>query len=114
MPRVNRLAISIETGESGRSEPVTFEFNGHELPFENVSGGTGPNEVFEGEFAPNSFAHSVVLVGPKEGEWNIAGFTVNYEIMGDDPYTVRFGEVTLDQETSVNIWQDPPLKAFDV
>ena len=95
-------------------EPVTFEFNSHELPFENASGGTGPQEVFEGDFAPNSFAHSVVLVGPNDGEWAIDGFTVDYEVVGDDPYSVSFGAVTLDSGTSVNIWQDPPLKTFDV
>ena len=29
-------------------------------------------------------------------------------------HAVKFGEVTLDEATEVNIWQDPPLSTFDV
>ncbi len=114
MPRVNNFKVKIETGDTGTTDTAQFNFNNHKLPFDDPKGGTGAGETFEGGFEVNSFAHSLSLVGPEKGSWHIKGITVDYDCADTPPYTVRFGEVTLDETTEVDIWQDPPLPAFDV
>lgn len=114
MPKLNRFNIKIETGDSGTPGPVQFNINHHVLPFDNAEGGTGPGEVFTGGFEINSFAHTLALVGPSAGRWHIRRMTVDFDCESTPPYSVNFGEVTLDDSTEVNLWQDPPIPAFDV
>lgn len=114
MPKLNRFNIKIVTGDSGMDEPVNFSINSHVVPFENIQGGTGAGQTFEADFEINSFAHSLTLVGPKKGEWNIREMEVGLKSENTELYSVRYGEVTLDGTTEVNLWQDPPLKTFDV
>ncbi len=96
------------------SEPVHFNFNNHQLKFEDVTGSAESGKFFEGKFEVNSFAHSLTLIGPQSGKWEIEKITVEYECENEKPYTVQFGTVTLDEATEVNIWQDPPALVFDV
>ena len=114
MPRVNTFKVTVQTGKQGMSEPVHFNFNNHNMPFENVTGSAESGETFEGSFEVNSFAHSLTLVGPGSGKWEIEKISVEYDCENEKPYTVNFGAVTLDESTEVNIWQDPPVLAFDV
>jgi membrane-bound inhibitor of C-type lysozyme len=114
MPRVNTFKVTVQTGEQGISEPVQFNFNNHKLPFENVVGSAEAGNMFEGGYEVNSFAHSLTLVGPESGKWEIEKISVEYACENEKPYTVNFGAVTLDETTEVNIWQDPPVLAFDV
>ncbi len=114
MPKLNSFKVKIKTGDAGMDEPVNFSINNHVVPFENVKGGTGPGETFESDFEVNSFAHSLTLVGPKKGAWKIREMEVGFNAEHTEPYSVRFGEVTLDETNQVNIWQDPPLPTFDV
>ena len=96
------------------SEPVHFNFNNHKLPFDNATGSAEPGMLFEGSFDVNSFAHSLTLVGPESGKWEIEKISVEYDCENEKPYTVHFGKVNLDETTEVNIWQDLPVPAFDV
>lgn len=114
MPRVLTFKVKIETGKQGLNEKVHFNFNNHKLPFENAKGSTEPGENFEGSFDVNSFAHSLTLVGPEKGNWEIEKITVDYDCEGEKPYQVNLGAITLDETTEVNLWQDPPVPAFDV
>ncbi len=114
MPRLNTFKVTVETGDTGTPGPVKFSINNHTLPFEDTQGGTAPGETFEGRFEVNSYAHSLTLVGPEEGRWDIRRITVDYDCDHTEPYTVNFGAVTLDDTNQVNIWQDPPLPAFEV
>ncbi|MFQ5481879.1 MAG: helicase [Nitrospinaceae bacterium] len=114
MPRLNKFKVTIETGDPGKAGPVLFTVNNHQLPLENTKGGVGPGETFEGGFEVNSFAHSLTLVGPESGQWNIKTVKVDYVCEHSEPYSVRLGEVTLDGATELNIWNDPPIPAFDV
>ena len=114
MPRVLTFKVKIETGKQGPDEQVNFCFNGHKMPFDNVKGSNEPDSNFEGSFDVNSFAHSLTLVGPEKGTWEIEKIRVDFECEGEKPYTVNFGAVTLDETTQVNLWQDSPVPAFDV
>jgi len=114
MPRLNTFKVTIETGDQGTPGPVLFNFNNHTLPFENVKGGTAAGQTFEGEFEVNSFAHSLTLVGPEQGEWRLEKITVDYKCESLEPYAVTFDALTLDAANQVNIWQDPPLPSFAV
>ena len=114
MPRVLYIKVEIETGENGGGHQPLLEFNGHCLGFENASGGTESGDRFEGDFAPNSVAHSVRLVGPETGEWDLASLKVTYGVPGQDRYDVKFAPVKLDEETSLDIWQPPQPPTFDV
>ncbi len=114
MPKLNTFKVKIETGSTGIGEPVRFSINGHTLPFEETKGSTAAGEVFEGEFDINSFAHSLTLVGPDAGEWHINKISVDFDCESTEPYTANFGAVVLNPTNQVNIWQDPPIPAFDV
>ncbi len=114
MPKLNKFKVEIETGEAGTDLPVHFTINNHKIPFENTQGGVGPGETFSGDYEIRSFAHSLTLVGPESGNWVIRKIKVDYELEYTEPYSLVFDEVTLDETTEVNIWQDPPLPAWDV
>ena len=114
MPKVNIFKVQVQTGLKGISEPVHFNFNNHKLEFENVTGSAEAGKNFEGNFEVNSFAHSLTLVGPQSGKWEIEKIAVEYDCENEEPYTVQFGSVTLDETTEVNIWRDPPVQSFDV
>lgn len=114
MPKLKSFNVKIETGDSGIDEPVQFSVNGFKVPFDNVKGSTQPGETMEGSYEINSFPHSLTLVGPDKGKWNIKKMCVEYNVESEAPYSVTFGEVTLDETNEANIWQDPPLPTFDV
>ena len=114
MPRIDTIDVEIKTGAQGASSPVTFQFNGHNLAFENTTGGTGPGESFTGGFELRSFVHSVALNGPEEGSWDVDELRVTYTTGEDEPYVIRFGKVQLNDANAVNIWRDPPPPTFDV
>lgn len=114
MPKLNLFKVRVETAERGPAGQVKFNINNHKVPFENPKGGTRPGDTFEGEFEINSFAHTLNLVGPEQGEWDIKSVTVHYDCEAMDPYEVKFGAVTLDETTELDIWQDPPAPVFDV
>ncbi|CCQ91783.1 Helicase [Nitrospina gracilis 3/211] len=114
MPKLNRFHIKIETGEVGTKQPVYFTINNHKVPFEEVKGDVGPGQTFESGFEVSSFAHSMTLVGPEQGKWDIQKIRVDYDCEGTQPYSVTFGQVELDEATEVNIWNDPPLPTWDV
>ena len=114
MPKLNTFKLTIETGEVGHEEPVKFSVNNHRLPLEDVTGSAKPGDTFEGGFVVNSFAHSMTLMGPEQGQWKIKSIKVDYVCENTEPYSVTFGEVTLDETNEVNIWRDPPLPTYDV
>lgn len=114
MPKVRSIACEIQTGAVGTTSDVYLAFNGHPIQLVGPSGGTGTGETLSGTFSPMSVAHSVTLLGPAEGAWQIDVIAVTYEMEGGEPYTVRFGPVTLDTENQVSIWAEPPRPTFDV
>lgn len=114
MPKLNTFDIRIKTGAQGRTDAPGFIINGFPCDFENAQGGTGAGEVFEAVGAPGSFAHALLLSGPKEGVWQIEETSVTYHLMGEPDYTIRFGPATLDANSDMNLWQAPPAETFDV
>lgn len=114
MPKLNTFKINIESGDPGTEEAVKFTINGFPIAFDNGTGSTGPGQAFEASYEINSFPHSLTLVGPEKGEWNIRKIAVEYHCQDFEPYSVVFGEVTLDETSEINIWRDPPLPSFDV
>ena len=114
MPKVQQIECTITTGKVGTESDVILAFNGHPLPFDNPDGGTGSGESFSGSFAPMSVAHSVSIVGPTEGDWDIQEIAVTYHLDIGEPYSVRFGPIALNTTNQVNIWAEPPRPIFDV
>jgi hypothetical protein len=91
-----------------------YSINGFKLDFDELNGGTGPGETLEALGRPESFPHSLHLTGPQNGTWEIEGIEATYECMGLEPYTVRLGAITLDDESDLNIWHERPAKVIDV
>ncbi len=114
MPRLEVMRLKIATGARGLTQTPEYAINGFEIEFDELAGGTGPGEVLEAAGYPQSFPHNLVLLGPKEGAWDIAGVEATYECMGDEPYTVRLGAVTLDNASNLNLWYERPAKVLDV
>lgn len=114
MPRLEQITLTIRTGEHGRTEPPRYEINGFQVNFDELDGGADAKQTLTAVGRPRSFPHALTLVGPEEGRWDIEGIEAVYECGGLEPYTVRMGAVTLDGETSLNIWHEPPLPTLDV
>ena len=114
MPRLIRFGVKITTGEQGHEESVRCCINGHTMALTNPEGSTQDGAVFTGDFTVNSFVHSLTIVGPDEGQWEIAGIEVEYECADTEPYSAQFGAVSLDESNEVNIWVDPRPAAFYV
>ena len=114
MPRIDTIRVEIQTGGSGPDGPVQFQFNGHTLAFENGEGNTAPGGKYTGEFEVGSFAHSVVLVGPEQGEWAIDDLRVSYLLDGEDAYHLRFAPITLSDSQNLNIYRPRPRPTFEV
>ena len=114
MPRLEQFRLTIRTGTRGRIDLPRYEINGFQIDFDSVEGETSSGGTLKATGCPRSFPHALTLVGPEDGAWDIDGIEAVYECSGEDPYTVRMGAVTLDGETNLNIWHEPPLPAFDV
>jgi len=114
MPKLQQFDVKLKTGASGRSTVPRYSINGFLLDFEHTGGGTGPGEEFQALGNPDSFPHTLLLIGPDDGAWDIADISITYHCAGEPPYSLRFAGVTLDGESDLNIWQTRPQPAFDV
>ena len=114
MPRLISFGVKITTGEHGHEEAVRCCINGHTMALTNTDGHTGPGGFFTGDFTVNSFVHSLTILGPDEGQWEISEIEVSYECADTDLYTAKFGAVALDESNEVNIWTDPTPNVFYV
>lgn len=113
MPKLDSFEITIKTGSKGRAEFPKYSINGFPLDFDEQSGGVGPGETFVAKGSPRSFPHSLALMGPSEGDWEIEAMSIDYHVSREEPYTVRFGTFDVDNESDVNIWHEPPPEVFD-
>ena len=113
MAKVRRIHVEILTGSDGHTEPVMFEFNSHALAFRPIDGGTSAGQRFEGDFEPESIAHSVTLIGPATGKWSIESLRVTYTA-AESPHSIEFGPFELDEDTAADIWEPPPLPSWEV
>jgi len=114
MPRLETIEVAIETGKRALDGVPAYAINGHELEFDEVSGGKGPGESMRLVGSPRSFPHSLTLTGPDSGCWDIEKIEATFHVSGGDPYTVCLGAVTLDEETCLNLWYDRPPQLLDV
>jgi len=114
MPRLETFSMKVATGERGLGVTPKFAINGFPLDFDDVQGGFGPGETAELKASPQSFPHSLVLVGPDEGAWDVRDILITYHCAGAQPYSVRLGSVTLEDDTDLNIWHQRPARVLDV
>lgn len=114
MPRLESFTLKVSTGKRGLSEAPKYAINGFPLDFDEVKGGFGPGETAELVGNPQSFPHALVLVGPDEGAWDVREILATYTCAGAQPYTVRLGAVTLEDDTDLNIWHQRPARVLDV
>jgi len=114
MPRLDTFTMTIRTGERGPNRTPRYEINGFALDFDEIEGGNGPGETLELTGSPQSFPHSLALVGPEKGHWDIASVEMEMRVVGADPYNVRLGAVTLDEDTNLNLWYERPPVLLDV
>jgi hypothetical protein len=114
MPRLESFKLKIKTGERGFAGTPAYTINGFPQDFDSVEGGTGPGETAVLVGSPQSFPHLLLLSGPQEGAWDIDGIQAEYQCAGEDPYTVRLGGVSLDDQSDLNIWHPRPQKLLDV
>lgn len=114
MPRLERFELKIKTGAKGHGGPLKYSINGFPLDFEEVRGGTAPGELAEVAGEPQSFPHTLQLIGPESGEWEIECIEATYHCQAEPPYSVQFGKVLLDDASDLNIWHPRPPKVIDV
>lgn len=114
MPRLEQFHLTIHTGEQGRKDYPRYEINGFQVDFDEVDGAAESGQTLTVTGRPRSFPHALALVGPEDGRWDIERIEAVYECGGAEPYSVRMGAVTLDGETNLNIWHEPPLPTLDV
>jgi len=114
MPRLESFTVRVKTGENAPPELPKYVINGFMVDFDKTEGEAKPGAVLEATGEPGSFPHSLLLCGPKEGLWDIEELTAIYRCQGEDPYTIRYGAVTLDHLSDLNIWSERPAPVFDV
>ena len=114
MPKLRSFHLAITTGQHGRDDLPKYAINGFPLAFDETEGGCASGETFDGTGRPDSFPHSLHLIGPAEGQWDLATITVTYFAQDEEPYTYEFAPVTLDAESNLNIWKPRPAPVFDV
>ena len=116
MPKLTQFKLEVKTGTNPGPENPSFSINGFPLEFEETEGTAEVGATFTAVGSPNSFPHSLVLMGPEAGEsnWDIESVTATYECANMDPYVVCMGATTLDDNANLNIWHEPPLPTFDV
>ncbi len=113
MPILQSVTLRIRTGARGIDRVPLYAINSHEIPFDEIKGGCQSGETLDVSGSPRSFPHSLVLLGPDEGAWDIEEIDVTLHTDGE-PYTVRLGAITLDGETKLNLWYECPPVLLDV
>lgn len=116
MPKLDTFTLEIKTGQRPGPENPTFNINGFPLEFDEREGGTGSGETLIATGHPYSFPHALALVGPEDGgePWDIESVEATYTCAGMEPYTVYMGAISLDDDSSLNVWHEPPAPTFDV
>ncbi len=114
MPRLESFQLKIKTGERPLKDTPRYSINGFCLEFDEQEGGADSGETLEVTGVPDSFPHTLTLCGPDEGAWDIEEITATYYPHGEEPYTLRYGAVALDEESDLNIWKPRPRPVFDV
>lgn len=114
MPRLESFTLELRTGDRGIAYVPRYSINGFEIEFDTLEGGCNAGETLRAEAAPQSFPHTLLLQGPLEGQWDIAGATLTFHVQGGEPYTVRLGAVTLGDTDDLNLWYERPEKVIDV
>lgn len=116
MPKLSQFKLEVKTGNNPGPETPRFSINGFPLDFEECEGSTEAGGTFTAVGSPNSYPHSLVLVGPEAGapDWDIESVKASYDCDDIAPYEVRMGAATLDDNANLNIWHEPPLPTFDV
>jgi len=105
MNKVDTVHLVIRSGAVGTSSAVRMRFNGHVVELTRINGGTGPGETFEGQFHVRSVAHSVSLLGPDLGRWEIEGIVARYE--GVEQLTRELGPLALEPGGEADLWNAP-------
>ena len=111
--KLAQMTLSLTTGARGRVGIPVVEFNGHRLPLGQVEGACGANERLNATIRPASVAHTVRLLGPDDGFWDIEALRIDY--VGDaGTWSVEFDAFVLDADSSADIFRLPPLPVWDV
>ena len=111
--KIMRLSLELKTGAQGRPDLPQIEFNGHLISLSGVSGGSESEQTLVGYIRPGSVAHTIRLVGPTNGSWDIDALQIAYEGETGN-WTVEFSSFSLDDETSADIFELPPLPTWEV
>ena len=115
MPRLEDFTLKIKTGERGLGYTPKYQINGFSLEFDSIDGGTGAGETLTVRGEPQSFPHTLLLEGPRDGEaWDIEEIEAEYTVFNEEPYTVRLGAVHLGETDDLNIWYERPPTVIDV
>lgn len=114
MPKLNTFTLNIKTGQRGPGGVPQYAINGFALDFDDSSGSIDPGATLQATGNPESFPHSLTVIGPTEGSWDIESIEATYQCLGEEPYTVRLGAVSLDDQSDLNIWYQRPERVIDV
>lgn len=114
MPRLERFDIEIDTGEHPGPGSPQYAINGFPLDLDAGEGSTAAGATFKASGEPRSFPHSLVLRGPDDGTWDIQSVRITYTCGDMAPYSVSLGAVSLDDQSDLNIWHEPPMPIWDV
>jgi len=112
MARLLQVRLTITTGTVSTQAPVRVRINGHILPVTCTSGDTRTGGMFQGVADIRSVVHSLELLGPVEGAWEVERVEAFFEMEQGEPYGHEIGPIRLEAGQAVNIWSATPT--FDV
>ncbi len=113
MGRLESIALVVSTGEQGHSGPVVVEFNGFRFECLDSAGRAASGERFSAKLPLRSVAHSLRLVGPETGCWDLASLELTVD-PGLEPYTVAFEPFSLAAGEVADLLVERPTPYFDV
>lgn len=111
MSRLNTLRLALQTGATGTTTPVRIRINGFTVPVKRLSGDTGSRERWQGSLDINSVVHTLELLGPTSGSWELDELVATFETATGTHANVLQG-IRLGEQQALNIWT--PEDSFSV
>ncbi len=106
MARLEEVEVSLEIrgGNTPSSrDPIRIRINGHILPltFSTIDEERG---LFEGKADIHSVVHSLELLGPRSGRYDIAVLKATFHMADGKSYGNELRDVAVGTDESVDIW----------
>lgn len=101
--QTQQLTLDAGTPSPGTPVPVRIRINQFVVPLNRLKGDLEPGHTYEGSLDINSVVHSLELMGPPSGRWEIDSMTATFR-MDNGSHVHEMVSISLDANQPTNIW----------